>query len=734
MATSKNIASIFRSRNCLIAGNNKLRFIKTITSKQRQFATLTCGPRTSSIFIQNKYIKNIRQFHLSNSLRKNYYKILGVTQNTSSKDIKEAYHQLAKKYHPDINKNDPDAEKKFKEISEAFEVLSNDNKRTQYDNSGRTSNHHTRTEYDNSKLGFIKTITSKQCNEFQRQFATLTCGPRTSSIFIQNKYIKNIRQFHVSNSLGAPRKSYYKILGVTKNASSKDIKAAYYQLAKKYHPDINKNNPDAEKKFKELSEAYEVLSDDYRRTQYDNSRRKSNKYTKSEYDNSNRTSDNYTTSENHYSWETQDDTSESPDSRDGSHHRTDKLGFIKTITSKQCNEFQRQFATLTCGPRTSSIFIQNKYIKNIRQFHVSNSLGAPRKNYYKILGVKKNASSKDIKAAYYQLAKKYHPDINKNDPDAEKKFKALSEAYEVLSDDYKRTKYDDLGRTSNHYSKSEYDNSGFIKTITSKQCNGYQRQLATLTCGPRTSSIFIQNKYIKDIRQFHVSNSLRAPTKNYYKILGVTQNASSKDIKAAYFQLAKKYHPDINKNNPDAEKKFKELSEAHEVLSDDYKRTQYDNSRRKSNDYTKSEYDNSGRTSNHHTNTGYHHSWKTQGFNKKDFDDFIKNPSECMKKHFDDMKKRSENLKNYFPIMINNFKKRINDYIKKQKPFINLEYGYDGCDPTSIRWPSADSSGVSRNWNEWIQTFISFAKSIYSLLRALFYDKKIIKITFSMKL
>ncbi|XP_044015174.1 chaperone protein DnaJ-like [Aphidius gifuensis] len=172
----------------------------------------------------------------------------------------------------------------------------------------------------NNKLRFIKTITSKQ-----RQFATLTCGPRTSSIFIQNKYIKNIRQFHVSNSLGAPRKSYYKILGVTKNASSKDIKAAYYQLAKKYHPDINKNNPDAEKKFKELSEAYEVLSDDYRRTQYDNSRRKSNKYTKSEYDNSNRTSDNYTTSENHYSWETQDDTSESPDSRDGSHHRTESV-------------------------------------------------------------------------------------------------------------------------------------------------------------------------------------------------------------------------------------------------------------------------------------------------------------------------------------------------------------------------------------------------------------------------
>lgn len=54
------------------------------------------------------------------------------------------------------------------------------------------------------------------------------------------------------------RADYYKVLGVAKNASQKDIKKAYYKLAKQYHPDANKSDPEASQKFQEVSEAYEV--------------------------------------------------------------------------------------------------------------------------------------------------------------------------------------------------------------------------------------------------------------------------------------------------------------------------------------------------------------------------------------------------------------------------------------------------------------------------------------------
>jgi curved DNA-binding protein len=71
-------------------------------------------------------------------------------------------------------------------------------------------------------------------------------------------------------------------------------------------------------------------------------------------------------------------------------------------------------------------------------------------DYYKVLGIAKGASDKDIKNAYRKLARKYHPDLNPNDAEANKKFQQLNEANEVLSDPDKRKKYDQYGENWEH--------------------------------------------------------------------------------------------------------------------------------------------------------------------------------------------------------------------------------------------------------------------------------------------
>lgn len=71
-------------------------------------------------------------------------------------------------------------------------------------------------------------------------------------------------------------------------------------------------------------------------------------------------------------------------------------------------------------------------------------------DYYKILGIDKGATEKDIKNAYRKLARKFHPDLNPNDKDAKRKFQEINEANEVLSDPEKRRKYDQFGKDWQH--------------------------------------------------------------------------------------------------------------------------------------------------------------------------------------------------------------------------------------------------------------------------------------------
>ncbi|CAN1293708.1 Chaperone protein dnaJ GFA2, mitochondrial [Linum perenne] len=79
------------------------------------------------------------------------------------------------------------------------------------------------------------------------------------------------------------------------------------------------------------------------------------------------------------------------------------------------------------------------------------------KDYYETLGVSKNATQSDIKKSYYQLAKKLHPDSNKDDPEAQQKFQEVSKAYEVLKDEEKRSQYDQLG----HETFENHGDAGF---------------------------------------------------------------------------------------------------------------------------------------------------------------------------------------------------------------------------------------------------------------------------------
>ena len=102
-----------------------------------------------------------------------------------------------------------------------------------------------------------------------------------------------------------------------------------------------------------------------------------------------------------------------------------------------------------------------------------------KQDYYKVLGIDKSATKQEMKSAYRKLAKKYHPDTNKGDPQAEQKFKEITEAYNVLSDEEKRKLYDQFGfeafdggmgeaekqytnRDGNFYRQSSH--TGFYKT------------------------------------------------------------------------------------------------------------------------------------------------------------------------------------------------------------------------------------------------------------------------------
>jgi len=98
------------------------------------------------------------------------------------------------------------------------------------------------------------------------------------------------------------------------------------------------------------------------------------------------------------------------------------------------------------------------------------------KDYYKTLGVSRDASEQEIKKAFRQLAKKYHPDANPNDPSAEARFKEVNEAYETLGDPSKRTAYDQFGSDYAKYQAAGVNPDDFARYggFTNTSGNGFE--------------------------------------------------------------------------------------------------------------------------------------------------------------------------------------------------------------------------------------------------------------------
>uniref|UniRef100_A0A2P2L3G4 Uncharacterized protein n=1 Tax=Rhizophora mucronata TaxID=61149 RepID=A0A2P2L3G4_RHIMU len=133
------------------------------------------------------------------------------------------------------------------------------------------------------------------------------------------------------------------------------------------------------------------------------------------------------------------------DSLSSSAYKGSLSGSCRKLSTGFCNPVP-SFAN--CFPTKSnkrSWLLLNAFVANLGSARLIHGTAYMSRDYYDVLGVSKNASSSEIKKAYYGLAKKLHPDTNKDDPEAERKFQEVSKAYEVLKDEEKRTQYDELG-------------------------------------------------------------------------------------------------------------------------------------------------------------------------------------------------------------------------------------------------------------------------------------------------
>ena len=146
--TARCLFRVFSPKTTSLFSHRNIFTIQNCKSSVYVISNSKCKPYSNSVLTEklcNRQWKanrlQLRNISTSDPsfFKKDYYGTLGVDKKASSKDIKKAYYELAKKYHPDTNKTDPNASKKFQEVSEAYEVLSDETKRKEYDTFGQTS-------------------------------------------------------------------------------------------------------------------------------------------------------------------------------------------------------------------------------------------------------------------------------------------------------------------------------------------------------------------------------------------------------------------------------------------------------------------------------------------------------------------------------------------------------------------------------------------------------------------
>ncbi|KAJ2431550.1 mdj1 protein precursor, partial [Coemansia sp. RSA 2531] len=117
---------------------------------------------------------------------------------------------------------------------------------------------------------------------------------------------------------------------------------------------------------------------------------------------------------------------------------------------------------------------------------------------------------------------------------------------------------------------------GAVRVLRSAQTSGSHTAAMLVTCGTTQApcSRWQQRSGASDRRGFHTTTSM-CKSEDFYSVLGVKRDATQAEIKKAYYQLAKKYHPDANKA-ADAKDKFLKIQEAYDTLSDESKRSSYD--------------------------------------------------------------------------------------------------------------------------------------------------------------